>query len=156
MTERLTYAAIEETVSKAKDQACSMIERNLRNAIYDFENSNSTGFKLTLTIEGERKGRDAMLTLQTKAQSAVDLKRKDQTQAEVVDWGPQLFDPDNVETIPADDDEDDEEPRRLLPAAPKLLPAPAEAEDDAAVAEDGETEDDQTEDNENGDENPND
>lgn len=143
MTERLTFPAIEETVIKAKEQACRMIERNLRNAIDDFENSNSTGFKLTLTIEGERAGRNAMLTLQTKAQSSVDLKRKDQTQAEVVEWGPQLFDPDKSETIPSDDDE---EPRRLLPAAPKLPPPFAEASDAAAVAEDGETEDATTDD----------
>lgn len=95
---------------------------------------------MTLTIEGERKGRDAMLTIQTKGQTAVELKRKDATKAEVIDWGPTLFDNigDNGGTGDFPDAGDDEPaPQvRLLRAAPKLLPAPAEiVEAEAEIVE---------------------
>lgn len=137
----LTQAAILEMVEKAKGQSAELIEKLLREAIGDFEDSGSDGFKLTLTVEGERKGTDAMLTIQTKGQTAVELKRKDSTCAEVVDWGPSLFD--NLDgdggdggEFPADEDGEEAPGPRLLRAAPKLLPAAGETlEGEAEVVE---------------------
>lgn len=130
---KLTEAAIVDTVEKAKAQSAELIEKLLREAIGDFEDSGSDGFKLTLTIEGERKGRYATLTLQTKGQTAVELKRKDSSAAQVVDWGPTLFDGLEEDGADAGDvpDEDggDAPAPLLLRAAPKLLPAPGDEQD---------------------------
>ena len=118
----LTQAAILEMVEKAKGQSAELIEKLLREAIGDFEDSGSDGFKLTLTVEGERKGMDAMLTIQTKGQTAVELKRKDSTCAEVVDWGPSLFDNLDGGGQGGGGRSSRAEPK-LLTAAPKLLTA---------------------------------
>ncbi len=135
MTEKLTYEAIEEMVEKAKAQTARMIDSMFRQVVADFEMANSEGFKLALTIEGERKGRDAVLTLQTKGQSAVDLKRKDQTQAEIVDWGPNLFTATPAEGFP--EDGEDAEPAGLIDAPPKLLPPHEEAAPEPEDDDDG-------------------
>lgn len=151
MTEKLTEEAIEEMVDKAKGQSARMIDTMLRQVVADFEAADSGEFKLVLTIEGERKDRDAVLTLQTKAQSTVDLKRKDQTQADVIDWGPNLFNQGEGAELPEDGEaQEGPEGIRMLRAAPKLLPAPDDAVDAEFTVEDGQTEDD-----ENGDETPN-
>ena len=173
MTEKLTYEAIEEMVEKAKAQTSRLIDSMFRQVVADFEMANSEGFKLALTIEGERRGQDATLTLQTKAQSAVDVKRKDQTQAEIVDWGPNLFTQAEGADIPTDDDEEERGPKLLCSASPVFDAAARNGEvvveegetgdspvedtpAEEAPAEDDKTEDDQTEDDNDGDAAPED
>ena len=154
MSEKLTADAIEEMVVKAKDQAARMIESVFRQVVADFEKANNDGFKLTLNIEGERKGRDASLTLQTKAETKVDIKRKDQTQAEVIDWGPTLFDKGEGEDLPPDEEEAPRGPKLLPSASPVFDPEAVDAEftvedgnpEEAAPGEDEKAEEDQTED----------
>lgn len=119
MSEKLTREAIEEMVTKAKAQAERMIETMLRRVVADFESADSEDFKLALTIEGQRKRGGGQMTLQTKAQSTVDLKRKDQTQADVIDWGPTLFDKPAEADIPEPEEEEPEEEEE--PRGPKLL-----------------------------------
>ncbi|MBQ9343790.1 MAG: hypothetical protein IJT88_01085 [Kiritimatiellae bacterium] len=134
--DRLTLAAIDDAVARAREQSETLIEKLLREAIADFEAADSDGFKLALTIEGARAGRHATLTLQTKGQTCVELKRKYSTEANVIDWGPRLFDPDGDFTE-AEEVEVVEE-RKLLPPAPKLLPAPEEEDaQDGKDAKDG-------------------
>jgi len=162
MSEKLTEEAIEEMVDKAKDQSARMIDTLLRQVVADFETADSGGFKLTLNIEGERKGRNATLTLQTKAQSTVDLKRKDQTQADVIDWGPTLFDKGEGEDLPPDEEEAPRGPKLLCSASPVFDPDVVDAEftvtdgnaednvNGEPSAEDDKTEDDIPEDADDG------
>lgn len=89
---KLPSGKIIEIIQTAKEQTEDLIDSLLRGAIDEFEKSSSDGFKLTLTIEGDRAGEDATLTLQTKGQTSVEMKHKDTTKAEVIDWGPNLFD----------------------------------------------------------------
>ena len=91
-TYKLPSGKIIEIIQTAKEQTEDLIDSLLRGAIDEFEQSGSDGFKLTLTIEGDRAGEDAMLTLQTKGQTSVEMKHKDTTKADVIDWGPNLFD----------------------------------------------------------------
>lgn len=132
--EELTQQAIEDAVSTAKDQSWILIERMLRKTITEWDRSNSENFKLALTIEGERKRGGGTFTLQTKAQSAVELKEKDQTEARIIDYGPTLFDPPEggwgksdigkAADMPGDviDAEEVGKPVRLLPSGRKRLP----------------------------------
>lgn len=89
---KLTQEKIEETVASAKAQANDLIETLLRQAIRDFEEADSDGFKLALVVKGVRAGRGATLTLSTDGQSAVELKHKNSTDPAVIDWGETLFD----------------------------------------------------------------
>ena len=91
--EELTDQAIEDAVSTAKDQAWIIIERMLRKAIKEWDSCDSENFKLTITVNGERKRGGGTFTLQTKGQTTVELKESDQTEAKIIDYGPTLFDP---------------------------------------------------------------
>lgn len=96
---KLTEAAFEDLSAAAKEQAEDMIDSLLRRVVDDVENSDSDSFKLAITIEGTRDG--AKVYLQTKAQSSVDLKRKDQTKIETIDPEPGLFDRNGEPAQPA-------------------------------------------------------
>jgi len=133
-TYKLPSGKIIEIIQTAKEQTEDLIDSLLRGAIDEFEKSSSDGFKLTLTIEGDRAGEDATLTLQTKGQTSVEMKHKDTTKAEVIDWGPNLFD--NAQEEATGGGEPEASSPRLLRAAPKLLPAPV-VEVEAEIVEDG-------------------
>lgn len=131
--EELTQQAIEDAVSTAKNQSWILIERMFRKTIKEWDKSNSENFKLSLTIEGERKRGGGTFTLQTKGQSAVELKEKDQTEAQIIDYGPTLLDPPEGgwgksdigkdADMPGDviDAEEVGKPVRLLPSGRKRL-----------------------------------
>lgn len=135
--QKLTLVAVADAVDRAKEQSARLIEKLLREAIADFEAADSDGFKLALTIKGARAGRHATLTIQTKGQTCVELKREASTEANVIDWGPRLFDPDG--DFPEAEEPEVVEEQRLLPAAPKLLPA-HEGEEEQQSEEAGATE----------------
>lgn len=122
MAEKMKQETIDRLVQSAHTQAAYLIETVLRQTVADFEASNNEGFKLTMTIEGERNGADATLTLQSNGVSSVNLKRKDQTPAIVIDYGPSLFDQKAEATVEAEAPKG-KRGRKLLKAATKLLKA---------------------------------
>ena len=99
MAGKMKRETVEDLVQAAHRQTAYLIETMIRQAVADFESSNSDGFKLVLTIEAERKGTDATLTLQSNGVSGVNIKRKDQTPAIVIDYGPTLFDQNAKATV---------------------------------------------------------
>lgn len=128
--EKLADTAIEESVTTAKNQSWVLIERMLRKTIKDWDSCDSENFKLTITIDGERK-RGGTFTIQTRGQSTVELKMKDQTEASIIDYGPTLFDPPATGTrdigseadMPGEviDMEEVGKPVRLLPGGRKAI-----------------------------------
>lgn len=135
---KLTPEKIEEAVGTAKAQADELIEILLRQAIKDFEDADSDGFKLALVVKGVRAGRDATLTLSTDGQSCVELKHKDSTEAAVIDWGETLFDAALHYPKPPDDAIEGE--AEEVPAAKQtLLPPERTGGDDGEAGEAAET-----------------